>query len=108
MPREGLGETQKWRVRRQLRPGSDGASAQRQARVAKEDSRVGTALKTQSFAGRAPAKRAVERKVMRVQPLEGSAAAVAGEVLAIAVHFPLRLRPRVIDMGDVDDALAQF
>ena len=45
---------------------------------------------------------------MRVERFEASATAVAGEVLAITIHFPRRLRARVIDAGNVHYALAQI
>ena len=56
---------------------------ERELRIAQQRGRVRAGLRAQSFAGRAPAQRAVEREVVRRERLEAPAAAVAGEVLAV-------------------------
>ena len=94
--RERLGEAQERAALGQVRPGGHGAVAQRQLRVADEQGRVGALLHAQPFAGRAPAERAVERKMVRIERLEAAAAVVAGEMLAEAVDPPVRLRLLVV------------
>src|SRR5205823_14631598 len=91
----------------QVRPGAEGALAQRPARVADEQGGVGALLHAEALAGRAPAERAVEREVVRVEPLEAPAAALAGEVLAVLLDAPLRLRLAVLHEGDVHHAAAE-
>ena len=61
-------------------------------RIADEQGRGGTLLHAQSLARRTPAERTVERKMMRIQRLEAAAALIAGEVLAVALDVPIRLR----------------
>src|SRR5262245_44952784 len=46
--------------------------------------------------------------MVRIERLEAAATLIAGIMLAVAIHLPVRLIALVIDMGDVHDALAQL
>src|SRR5207302_1299962 len=94
-------------VFRERRPRGDGPIAQRPFRIANERSGVGALLDAEALAGRAPAEGVVEREVVGVERLKTAATAVAGEVLAVALHLPIRLRPIRVHVGDEDDALAE-
>jgi hypothetical protein len=102
-----LGEARERLLRRQLRPRGQRTVAQRQFRIAHQHRGIGAFLRPDAFARRAPAERAVERKMMRIERLEAAAALIAGEVLAVAIDLPLRLLARVVDMSDVHHALAE-
>src|SRR5258706_238268 len=84
----------------QVRQGRDGAFAQRQRLVADQQRHVGALLRAQTLADGAPAERAIEREVVRIQRLETAAAVFARQVLAVAVDLPLRFIAVRIDVRD--------
>ena len=94
-------------VGREVGPDGDRALAKAQPAVGDEHRRVGAVLHAQALADRAPAQRAVEREVVRLQLLEAAAARVADPVLAVPVDRPARLSVLVADPRDVHDPLAQ-
>ncbi len=79
-------------VRLQVRPGGQGPLAQRPAAVADQQAGVGALLNAEPLASGAPAQRAVEGEMVRIERLETAAAPVAGKVLAEALDLPVRLR----------------
>src|SRR5439155_11798931 len=91
-------------ARRQLRPDCQGALSKRALRIANQESHAGALLDAKPLAGRTPAERAVERKVMRIERLKTPAATIAGKVQTELLYFPLRLRLAVVHVGDVQDA----
>src|SRR5262249_19787083 len=93
--------------RGEVGPDGDRPWAEAQAPVGDEHRRVGAVLHAQPLADRAPAERAVEREVVRLQLVEAAAAFVADAVLAVLVDRPARLAVLVADPRDVHDPLAQ-
>ena len=91
----------------EIGPDGDGPIAQAQAAIGDEHGRIGALLDAQPLADRAPAQRAIERKMVRRHLVEAPAAAVANAVLAVAVDRPLRLARLVAGPGDMNDALSQ-
>src|SRR5438105_7841925 len=91
MSSERLGETEEGVVLSQRRPCGESAFAEAFLRIADEQGGAGAFLYTESLTGRAPAERAVERKMMRVERLEAAATTVTGKVLAKAFDLPVRL-----------------
>src|SRR5207244_4190872 len=69
---------------------------------------IGALLCTEALANRAPPQRAVEREMVRIERLEAAAAAVAGEVLAVAIDAPGCLVARVVHVGDMHHPAAQL
>src|SRR5260370_37425064 len=108
MPGQRLGKRSKPAVRAEIGPGRQGAVAQRPFGVADQQGRGGPLLNAEPFARPAPAQRTVEGKVMRIERLEATAAAVASEVLTELLNLPLRLWLLVVHIGDVHDTPAQI
>src|SRR5205807_2957870 len=78
------------------------------ARVADQEGGVGALLHAEALAGRAPAERTVEREMVRIEPLEAPATALAGEVQTVLLDAPLWFRLVVLDVGDVQHAATQL
>ncbi len=89
------------------RPKIDRPTGQRALRIVQQRGRMGPDLGTQPFARRAPAERAVERKMMRRKRLEAPTATVAGKVLAMGIDRPLRLGSIGARVGHAEHAPAQ-
>ena len=90
-----------------IRPNQQRTFGERQVRIAQQRRRVRAGLRAEAFARRAPAERAVEREVVRIERVEAAAAFFAGQVLAVNAHRPARLGHVVVRMGDVHHAFAQ-
>ena len=88
-------------------PDQQCAFGEREVRIAQQRGRVRADLRAEAFAGGAPAERAVEREVVRVERVEAAAAFFAGQVLAVDADGPARLGDVVVGLGDVDDAFAE-
>src|SRR5262249_6291629 len=105
---DGLGEARERLVRLEIGPGGQRPLAERQARVADDEGVARALLDAEALAGGAPAERGVEREVVRVERLETAATFLAGEMLAETLHGPLRLGLGVVNVGDMQDALADI
>src|SRR3989442_1179539 len=80
--RKRLRKAAKGLVLLEVGPGGQRSLAQRETGIADQQRGVGPLLHAQPLARRAPAQRAVEREVMRVERLEPLAALLARKVLA--------------------------
>src|SRR5438132_343917 len=108
MPGERLGKARERRAGCQFRPDRQRPFAERAARIANEQGWASALLHAQAFTRRTPAEWAVEREVVWVERFEAAAAAIAGEVQAELLDLPLRLRPLVVHMGNVQIAAAHL
>ena len=77
-------------------PDQQRAFFEREVRVAQQCGRVRADLRAETFARRAPAERAVEREIVRIERVEAAAAFFAGQVLAVNADGPARLGDVVV------------
>ncbi len=91
----------------QARPDRDRPLAEAAPGIGYQDRGVGSVLRSQPLANRAPAQRAVEREVVGRKLFEAAPAAVARAVLAVAIDVPVGLLGVVSHIRHMDHALAQ-
>ena len=104
VPREKLSNIRCEEPVRRAGPQADGALGQGELGIAEQSRGVRARLHAQTFAGRTPAQRTVEREIVRRQRLEAPPALLAGEVLTVNFDGPVGFRHVVAGLGHVEHA----